>query len=86
MEPYKKYIFFTDLHTKYFEKVLRLKLYLPRQKWTMKGTLIFFEIVSLTQLLQRIFHRSNHLWNSAFDFFYSLRILKSYTWQKFFRI
>ena len=31
--------------TKCVKKVLRLKLYLPRQKWTMNKTLIFFKII-----------------------------------------
>ena len=32
----------------YFQKVSRLKLYLPKQKWTMNEMLIFFKRVSLT--------------------------------------
>ena len=47
LDKYKNWIWRKKSYTKCVHKVLRLKVYLPRQKWSINETFIFFKISRL---------------------------------------
>ena len=63
-------------------KILRLKLYLPRQKWTRNETLIFSKIVllRLNTFISSKFPLAKHFWNTSFDMVWVVSYFHLRTW------